>query len=54
MFLVFYCIRLGFWGGFNYSKMANLDSRIYSNTVWIIFGTFQKSTKYVLAHLFFT
>ena len=32
-------------GGFNYSKMANLGTRTYSNTFWIIFGTSKNVTK---------
>ena len=31
--------------GFNYSQIANLGSRTYSNTFWIIFGTSKKSIK---------
>ena len=32
--------------GFNYSQIANFESRTYSNTFWNIFGASKHVTKY--------
>ena len=37
---------------FNYSKIANFDSRTYGNTFWIVFGTSNMFTKSGPSHLF--
>ena len=37
---------LGFLGGFDYSKMANLGFRTSCNTRWIILATSKNMTKY--------
>ena len=42
---LFFDIFWGF-GVFNYSKIANVSSWTYSNTVWIISGTSKTSSKY--------
>ena len=41
-FFGFWMYLQGFFVGFIYSKMANVDFRTYCNTFWIIFGTSNK------------
>ena len=38
-------VFFAFWGGFNYSKMANSVPRTYCNICWNIFGTSKNVTK---------
>ena len=49
--IVFNCILL-YLGGLKYYQMVIFDFRTYPNIRWIIFGTFQTSTKYWPFHLF--
>ena len=42
----------GAFGFFDYSKMANFEFRTYSKTFWIMFETFQKSTKHSHFHFY--
>ena len=45
LFFLVFEYMLGGLGGFNYSKMAHVDSWTYSNTFWIIFETSKMFTK---------